>query len=291
MPHYAIVANGPFLVEEILVEALAGKILVALDGACDKLARLGLKPQIILGDFDSLPEASAAAWGIKKTFAELDFAAEPYLNPQGIKIVPAKNQDFTDLDKAIHYCDQQAAESITLLCATGGRLDHHESVLLSLEMQYKKERPLLLHTEQQTLCYAKDETLVLKGEKGDKCGFIARGKLHSQGLEYECQGHSESFCNTLQGSSAEIRVEGSALIIGPPLLKAQRNFMNKNEVERLELLLRDAKKKVLTPKPQAEALRASSWLNYGLFAATALTASAAILFKWASQTESKPKPR
>ena len=60
MPDYAIIANGNFLVEEILVEAVKGKIIIALDGAADKLARLGLNPHLILGDFDSISEPRAS---------------------------------------------------------------------------------------------------------------------------------------------------------------------------------------------------------------------------------------
>jgi thiamine pyrophosphokinase len=286
MPHFVIVANGNFLVKEILVEAMQGKTIIALDGAAGKLRRLGLKPHIILGDFDSISEATAAYWGITKTFASLEESAKPYAGNQGVLIVPAKNQDYTDLDKAIDYCDQQQAESITLLCAAGGRLDHHEGVKLSLRSHYRKDRPILLYTEQQTLRYAKDESLILTGKAGDKCGVIAShtGKVSSRGLEYECKGHSESICNALLGSSAELHIQGEALVIAPPQLAAQRQFMQKTEEERLLLLLRDAKQKASQAVHKAEKPKVHnpnySWLQVGLFA-TAAVASVACALKLA----------
>src|SRR5689334_14042058 len=132
MSNYAIIANGNFLTKEILLEAVKDRTIIALDGAADKLAALGLNPQLILGDFDSISPQAASYWGLKKTFSELSADTEPYRGNQGVLIVPALNQNLTDLDKALHYCDQQNAKSIIILCATGARLDHHESLILSL---------------------------------------------------------------------------------------------------------------------------------------------------------------
>lgn len=94
--------------------------------------------------------------------------------------------------------------------------------------------------------YAKDETVTIQGEPGDKCGIIAThtGTITSKGLEYECKGHTESTSNALTGNQAMITVKGGGLMIMPPLLAAQREYMKKNEVEQLELQLRDAKQTI-----------------------------------------------
>jgi thiamine pyrophosphokinase len=247
MSHFIIIANGNFLVREIISAAIQHKRIVALDGAVNKLTRLGIKPQVILGDFDSITDEVCSYWGIQKTFDLLHENDEAYQGHHGVTIVPAKNQQLTDLSKAIHYCDQQGAKHITLICATGGRLDHHEGVLRSLRKEYKKDRAILLHTEQQTLQFAKDETVLVSGEIGDKCGLLAYPKacVSSVGLAYEAKqlelrfGFSESTCNALSCEKASLTVTGEALLILPPQLQAQRDFMNKNEAERLTLLLRD----------------------------------------------------
>jgi thiamine pyrophosphokinase len=244
---YIIVADGNFLVREIVNEAVKNRIIVALDAAADKLARIGITPHILLGDFDSDSETHAQYWGIHKTFAELSDNETPYTGNFGVTIVPRKNQDLTDLVKAIHYCDEQHAGSITIICALGGRLDHQETALRSLRTQYKTDRQLLLHTEQQTICFARDEQIIIKGIPGDKCGILAypEGMITTEGLEYDVDnyaltfGFSESIANSLKSSSAAITVSGEALLVMPPLLQSQREFMRKSEAEKLEMQLRD----------------------------------------------------
>lgn len=248
MKHFAIVANGSFLVREIIVEAVQDKIIVALDGASQKLALLNIMPQVILGDFDSLTDKTMQHFGIKNSFAALTLNDPPYQGANEIMIIPVKDQSKTDLQKGIAYCDQEGATSITLLCATGGRLDHQESILRTLRTAYKKERPIYLHTEQQTIRFAKDETIELNGKPGDKCGLLAypEGRITSKGLEYEANdfklqfGFSENTCNALVTNKAKVTVQGEALVIMPAQLSNQRLFMQLTEVERLKRLLRDA---------------------------------------------------
>ena len=241
MKEYLIVANGDFLVREIILEAMQGKIIIALDGAANKLRRIGIAPHVILGDFDSIDAETQAYWGILQTSTDMVDVSMPYVGSNGVIIVPTKDQGYTDLEKAIAYCDLEGAECITIICATGGREDHHEGVKMALRAQYKVSRPIILHTEQQSLRYACDETIALVGKVGDYCGIIATrtGTCTSLGLKYECSGHSESICNSLHAEVAVITVKGSALLIMPPLLASQRAYMEKSEAERLRMQLRD----------------------------------------------------
>jgi len=249
MKDYIIVANGDFLVSEIIHEAVKNKTIIALDTAADKLSHLGIMPHILLGDFDADSDTHASYWGIHRTLESLNENDKPYAGNFGVTIVPRKNQNLTDLVKAIHYCDEQAAHSITMICALGSRLDHHEAAMRSLRSEYKKERPLLLHADQQTLRYAKDETIILQGDPGDKCGILAfpKGMFSSQGLAYDVHdfvldfAYSESIANAMRLPQATVSITGEALLIMPPQLQSQREFMKKSHVERLELLLRDAR--------------------------------------------------
>ena len=187
MNDYIIIANGNFLIRETIQEAIQKKIVIALDGASNKLLHLNIKPNIILGDFDSAFVGEKSNWGIKKSFHDLSDDEETYTGHHEVTIVPTKNQLYTDLVKAIHYCDLQPASSITIICATGGRMDHHEGAMRALRSYYQKNRPMILHTDQQSIRFAKDEIIEIHGISGDKCGFIAypHGKMSSQGLEFE----------------------------------------------------------------------------------------------------------
>lgn len=252
MPHFIIVANGEFLVREIIHEAIQDKVIVALDGAANKLARIDVKPDVILGDFDSVTDHSDNLWGIQKTFADLKNDDAPYEGQFGIQIVPAMDQNLNDLTKAIRYCDKRNAQSITIVCAAGGRLDHHESNFRTLRTEYSKNRPILFHTEQQSIRYAMNEDVEFIGEPGDKCGIMAypAGAFTSSGLEYDVTeyelkfGFSESSSNALKQPRATLSIKGEALLIMPPLLKSQREFMAKSETEQLMMRLRDSTKSI-----------------------------------------------
>lgn len=213
MANFLIVANGQFLAKELIVEAARNKIIIALDGAAEKLRQMNIVPHVILGDFDSLSEEQMQYWGIKSLTDE----HEPYSGKEGVLIVPAYDQTYSDLEKAIHYCDQQRASSITIVCATAGRLDHHEHAMHILADYYRPDRSMWLHTDQQTLRYARDEEVVIHGQPGDKCGINAKhtGRVSSQGLKYECHHAEVSFCNELSGKTATLTITGGALLIVP----------------------------------------------------------------------------
>jgi len=221
---YIIVANGPFLAPEIIKEAIQCRCIVALDGAADKLLLLGIKPDVILGDFDSIHPQTQAYWGINQCFETLPEHTTPYKGHHNVLIVPAKDQSQTDLVKAIRYCDQAHAEDISIICATGGREDQHEASKWALQTEYRAHRPILIHGEQQTLRWAENETVILQGEGGDYCGFVAQapGCGHSEGLLYACDHTPISLCNQLQTRVAKITIEGKALLMMPPQLAAQR---------------------------------------------------------------------
>lgn len=220
MKNFLIIANGQFLSKEIILEVAQDKIIIALDGAAEKLRQLAIKPDIILGDFDSLTNEQMQYWDIQPITLE----QQPYAGKDNVLIVPAYDQSYTDLEKAIHYCDKHNAQSIGIVCATAGRLDHHENVMQTLAKCYRQNRIILLYTEQQTLRYARDEVIIITGNPGDKCGFTAKhtGKVTSKGLVYECVDVETSFANILVGFSAILDIKGGALLFMPPLLASQR---------------------------------------------------------------------
>lgn len=114
-----LVANGP------LTEAAAGRlvddartagILIGIDGGARHLRALGLRPDYVTGDFDSLSERERTQ-----------------LADQGVVLVPTPDQEYTDLDKALVYTiETLGASEIRIHAATGGRLDHLYSVLSAL---------------------------------------------------------------------------------------------------------------------------------------------------------------
>jgi thiamine pyrophosphokinase len=106
-PRPVLVANGPVLwtLESAALAAAAAPLLAA-DGGANHLGRIGLRPDAVIGDLDSISP------GIRKFNGEERMIHRP-------------DQDRTDLDKALGYVfEELGLGTLTVLGATGGRLDH-----------------------------------------------------------------------------------------------------------------------------------------------------------------------
>lgn len=219
--HYLIIANASSLNKNHLEHAKEGRLTIALDGAADKMKSFGIIPDIILGDFDSIQDHDY--WGIKQTFTNIDVQSKPYRGRHNVLIVPAKNQDLTDLEKAIIYCDQDQVTSILIINATDERMDHTLYNTRLLRKYHKDDRPLMIRTPTATLEYIKDGITEITGFPGDTCAIMAfpYGYFTSRGLTYDVTnyplefGRSESVCNSLKEKTATIEITGEALVIHP----------------------------------------------------------------------------
>jgi thiamine pyrophosphokinase len=106
-PEPLVVANGPVVwTPELASLAAAAEPLLAADGGANHLARIGLKPRSVIGDLDSIAGGTRAWLGEER-------------------MVHRPDQDLPDLDKALDFAfDELALNRLTVLGATGGRLDH-----------------------------------------------------------------------------------------------------------------------------------------------------------------------
>jgi thiamine pyrophosphokinase len=215
---YLIVANGPFLSKAIILEAAENAFIIALDGASNKLFKLGIKPNIILGDFDSFQ-------------GKVDFFSD-------VKRLIIPDQNFTDLQKGLKFAKKYASE-IHIVCATGGRMDHEQSNIRSLQSEYSIHCPIYLHNECQTMTFASNQTILIAGKHHDYCGLFGMPEavmlVKNAGLgyggekPYVLSSSSFSVSNRLIGDDgAIVEITGDALIVNPPMLMAQRKMAKKN---------------------------------------------------------------
>jgi thiamine pyrophosphokinase len=110
-----IVCNGEPLPEQALRTELAKAWLrVASDGGMMQFVKLGIEPDILVGDMDSLEQASLNR-----------------LRPREILAFP-QNKGKSDTELAIDVALERGASSIALLNATGRRVDHLFSNLVLL---------------------------------------------------------------------------------------------------------------------------------------------------------------
>ena len=102
-----LVANAPLRwTPRLTALATGADVVLAADGGANHLARIGLRPAAVIGDLDSISGPTRAWLG------------------EGV-MVERPDQDRTDLDKALEYAlDDLKLGEVTVLAATGGRVDH-----------------------------------------------------------------------------------------------------------------------------------------------------------------------
>lgn len=170
--------------------------MVALDGAFTKVCQLGFKVDYWLGDFDSSnpDETVDQEW------------------QDSVEIVPAPDQNKTDLEKGIEFLMQKGATEINIIWADGKRLDHMLSNISSL-VRYSKSVKLVLWND-----WSKVYVLPHRFEKWFEKGAIlsllpaplAKG-ISTQGLKYALQNEDLEF-GVRTGSSNESSVDGMVSI-------------------------------------------------------------------------------
>lgn len=120
--NWLLVCNGAAAKKEFLKAAAKNAFVICADGGANTAAKAGIIPDIIIGDMDSVSP------GVKNKFSK-------YPKVSWIKI---NRQDNTDLEKALDYIKEQKIKEVTMLCATGGRLDFTLGNLMSV-FKYLKD--------------------------------------------------------------------------------------------------------------------------------------------------------
>jgi len=103
-----IIANGAECSHELLGQLLEwSPFVIVLDSAIERVLELGIKIDVLLGDFDR------------------GFDPEYYRDQQyPLEIVYAPDQNKTDLEKAFDYLVQKGHNAVNVIWATGKRADH-----------------------------------------------------------------------------------------------------------------------------------------------------------------------
>lgn len=103
-----IIANGAACSQELLGQLLEwSPFVIVLDSAIDRVFELGIKVDVLLGDFDR------------------GFDAQYYLEKQyPLEIIHTPDQNKTDLEKAFDYLIEKGHTAVNVIWATGKRADH-----------------------------------------------------------------------------------------------------------------------------------------------------------------------
>lgn len=122
-----IIANGEECSASLLHQLLEwSPYVVVLDAAIDRVLKMGIKVDALLGDFDR------------------DFNAKKYLEEQfPIEIIHTPNQDKTDLEKAYDFLIEKGHTAANVIWATGRRADHTISNITQI-VSYKNKLKIVL---------------------------------------------------------------------------------------------------------------------------------------------------
>lgn len=178
-----IVAGGPIDLKKLQqeVEASSGSI-IAVDGGGIQLFQLGVRPRVLIGDFDSLtPEVLA------------------YFSNNGVEILRyPEAKDQTDLELAVDWAIDHNIEDLSIVGGLGNRLDHtlgNIGLLMKARQRGVKARLLDATHEVQLV----DGRVVLTRKAGWAVSLIpltvVKG-VSTAGLEYPLQNEDLHFQQT-----------------------------------------------------------------------------------------------
>jgi len=133
----ALFGNGekPFHPKPIEILKNAGSILCA-DGGANKLKQIGFKPDIILGDLDSLKNSSF-----------------------NCRIIKLNDQNKTDLQKSLDWCIDNGIKGLSLIGFSGGDDDHWMAALWTLINYYEKLNLLFYSNTATIFCVNGEQTI------------------------------------------------------------------------------------------------------------------------------------
>jgi thiamine pyrophosphokinase len=188
-------------------------LVVAADGGAQQAARLGLRPDVVVGDADSIEPA------------ELDA-----LEAAGARVLlVARAKDASDTELAVAEAWAAGARAVTVLGALGGlRFDHAlANVLLTTGERVAGLELTLLDGTTRIRCLRATASggsseLVLTGRAGDLVSLFPVGTAQgvtTEGLEYPLAGESlpagtsRGLSNVRLAATARVRLEEGALLI------------------------------------------------------------------------------
>lgn len=161
MNHVLIVTGGYLNIDfaKAYIETLSIDRVFAVDKGLEYVDRLGLNPDYIVGDFDTVDKDLLAAYEKRNAAGKMKAYVDRY---------PAK-KDATDTELAVAEAIKEKAGKITILAATGNRLDH---VLANLGLLFQA-------AEENIECQIVDENNRIRILQAGKCCRIK--KRHQYG--------------------------------------------------------------------------------------------------------------
>ncbi|HSM25649.1 MAG TPA: thiamine diphosphokinase [Anaerolineaceae bacterium] len=199
-------ANGEFEKSERIMEIISqSALIVAIDGGVGHVIQLGLSPNIIIGDLDSVDQSDLA------TFEE---------NGVDIKRYPTQ-KDETDLELAIEYVLDLGFDQVFICGASGGREDHFLGNILLISNPVFMNKDIKILTKKSEIFYC-SKNQQINGNPGDLVSLIPISEkvtgINTKGLEFSLKNEelirwtSRGISNVMVNDLAQVKYESGSLL-------------------------------------------------------------------------------
>ncbi|MFC2025718.1 thiamine diphosphokinase [Chloroflexota bacterium] len=197
-----IIANGSLNQN---IEISGDDLVIAANGGAKHCLQLGLVPDFVVGDLDSLSKK------------DLDI-----LITEGVKTIhyPTR-KEYTDLELALQKANDIGSSEVLIYGALGARWDQTFANIL-LPPIFPSLRIRIIDGPQELRILRGGEEINLSGKSGDIISLIPLTNsvigITTKGLEYKLEnedlqfGHTRGVSNVLNGESATIKSEEGLLL-------------------------------------------------------------------------------
>ncbi len=176
--------------------------LICADGGANSAKKLGIIPDLIIGDLDSITNDTISLFKSKS------------------KIIKIARQNDTDVEKCLKYCISKNIKNIALVGVTGDRLDH-TFCNLGILLKYFEKLELFIIAENSMLNVytGNTELKAVKNETISLYGFDKKTKIKSIGLKYSLNnislpfGEKESTSNVAVLENIKLKIKGGKIFV------------------------------------------------------------------------------
>jgi len=180
--------------------------IICADGGLRFAKKLGLKPDVLIGDFDSLKKSELS--GLNKTKTKI--------------LSFPKEKDKTDTQLAVEYAISSGVGEIIMLGSLGGRIDHLLSNIHLLRLGVKKSITIKILDEFNEIRII-DKALNFRTRKGETLSLLPLTEkvkgIYTEGLKYPLKngtmvlGNPYGVSNETISSKVKIKIRSGLLLL------------------------------------------------------------------------------
>ena len=199
-----IIANGSLPNRKDIEYAISSgyEKIICADGGANSSYKLGIVPDFIIGDLDSIRPDIYKYYKIRS------------------EIIHLKRQNDTDVEKAIKFAIKNKFTHIFLAAATGDRLDHTFCNLGIVIKYFKKISIRLLHYKSLLTAYSGNIRLITSpGEIISVYGIDHKTFISSKGLKYPLRniaipfGIKDGTSNVALSDHVDLKIRGGIIFV------------------------------------------------------------------------------